>query len=75
MEALSQTVATLENPARLVPILEGMGRRHVSYGVKAEDYDTVIEALLRTLERFQVYRSIPTRAPPGEQHYRLYRRS
>ena len=49
MEALSYTIATLENPAALVPALEAMGRRHVSYGTRDEHYDTVLTALLQTL--------------------------
>src|SRR5438477_6973908 len=31
MEALSYTIATLEEPQTLVPTLEAMGRRHVAY--------------------------------------------
>ena len=50
MESLNFTVATFENPAVLVPVLEGLGRRHVSYGVKDIHYDTVIAALLETLK-------------------------
>jgi len=50
MEALGYTIATLENPAVLAPLLEAMGRRHVSYGTREEHYDTVVTALLQTLE-------------------------
>ncbi len=49
MEALSYTIATLENPQALVPVLEAMGRRHVTYGARDEHYNTVIEAMLLTL--------------------------
>jgi hemoglobin-like flavoprotein len=49
MEALSYTIATLENPQALVPVLEAMGRRHVTYGARGEHYDTVIQAMLLTL--------------------------
>src|SRR6266700_7455449 len=49
MEALSYTIATLENPQALVPVLEAMGRRHVTYGAGDEHYDTVIQAMLLTL--------------------------
>lgn len=49
MEALNYTLATLEKPHLLVPVLEGMGRRHVGYGARDHHYDTVIEALMRTL--------------------------
>jgi len=50
MESLSFTIATLENPAELAPLLESMGRRHVTYGAQDRDYATVIEALLKALE-------------------------
>jgi hemoglobin-like flavoprotein len=50
MEALSYTIATLENPRMLVPMLEAMGRRHVAYGTRDEHYDTVQTALLQALE-------------------------
>jgi hemoglobin-like flavoprotein len=49
MEALDFTVATLENPAGLVPVLESMGRRHLSYGTRNEHYVTVTAAMLKTL--------------------------
>lgn len=49
MEALAFTVATLENPAGLVPVLESMGRRHLSYGTRNEHYETVQAAMLKTL--------------------------
>jgi len=49
MEALNYTIATLEDPTMLVPVLEGLGRRHISYGVKDIHYDTVIAAFLETL--------------------------
>ena len=48
MEALSYTIATLEQPEALLPVLEAMGRRHVSYGVVDEHYDIVIQAMLQT---------------------------
>ena len=50
MEALGYTIAALENPKALVPMLEAMGRRHVSYGTRVEHYDIVLTALLQTLE-------------------------
>lgn len=49
MEALEFTIATLENPAELMPVLESMGRRHVSYGTRDEHYATMTAAMLRTL--------------------------
>jgi len=50
MEALGYTVASLENPKKLVPALEAMGRRHVTYGTKDEHYATVVRAMMLTLE-------------------------
>jgi len=49
MEALEFTVATLDKPAELVPILEALGRRHVTYGARTEHYTTMTEALVLTL--------------------------
>src|SRR5258706_15676992 len=49
MTMLSSAVRGLANPQALVPVLRGLGRRHVSYGVKDEHYDTVGKALLDTL--------------------------
>ena len=49
MEALEFTMATLKNPEELVPMLEALGRRHVTYGAKHEHYGTVTQALLQTL--------------------------
>ena len=50
MEALEFTLATLDKPAELVPVLEAMGRRHVTYGTRDEHYTTMVEAMMRTLE-------------------------
>jgi hemoglobin-like flavoprotein len=50
MDSLSYTVATLESPNTLVPVLKAMGRRHVAYGVREEHYDVVIRALMETFE-------------------------
>jgi hemoglobin-like flavoprotein len=51
MEALRFTIATLEDPAVLTPVLEALGRRHVGYGTRDEHYDVVIEALMLTLQQ------------------------
>ena len=32
--------------------LRAMGKRHSDYGVKRDDYDKVLSALIRTLEEF-----------------------
>jgi hemoglobin-like flavoprotein len=50
MEALSYTVAALDDPDALMPALEAMGRRHVAYGVKEEHYGPVVQVLLATLK-------------------------
>ena len=42
-------VNSLNNLEAVVPAVEEMGKRHVGYGVKDEDYDVVGEALLWTL--------------------------
>ncbi len=49
MDSLRYTVATLEKPDELIPVLEGLGRRHVSYGTKEEHYAVVTQALLQML--------------------------
>jgi hemoglobin-like flavoprotein len=51
MEALRFTIATLEDPAVLTPVLEALGRRHVGYGTRNEHYNVVIEALILTLQQ------------------------
>ena len=51
MQMLGVAVKGLDNVDRLVPVVEDLGRRHVSYGVKDEHYDTVGAALLWTLEQ------------------------
>lgn len=49
MAMIGAAVGLLEQPARLLPVLHGLGRRHAGYGVMASHYDTVGTALLRTL--------------------------
>lgn len=51
MKTLGVAVATLDNMEKLVPILQHLGRKHVSYGVTADMYASVGEALLLTLEK------------------------
>jgi hemoglobin-like flavoprotein len=48
---LSFTVAGLSRPHEILPLVQSMGRRHSSYGVRDEHYDTVGSALLWTLEQ------------------------
>lgn len=50
MAALSTVVNSLERFDKVIPTLEEMGIRHAGYGVRADHYATVGEALLNTLE-------------------------
>jgi len=49
MAILNVAVNALNNVESIVPTLQKMGKDHVAYGVKNEDYDTVGEALIWTL--------------------------
>lgn len=49
MAMLSVVVRGLTRLEEIVPAVKAMGRRHLSYGVKDEDYETVGSALLWTL--------------------------
>lgn len=49
MQMLSFAVSGLDDPDSILPTIQDLGKRHVRYGVKEEDYDTVGEALLWTL--------------------------
>ncbi len=51
MAMLNTAVNSLDKLEAIVPAVQDMGRRHVTYGVKDEDYDTVGEALIWTLEQ------------------------
>lgn len=51
MKTLGVAVSMLNKMDKLVPILQDLGRRHVSYGVTPEMYPSVGEALLITLEK------------------------
>lgn len=51
MQMLAIAVNSLDNLPNLVPALHALGRRHVAYGVKPQDFVVVGEALLWTLER------------------------
>jgi hemoglobin-like flavoprotein len=50
MQMLTAAVNGLTHLDRLVPVVEGLGRRHAAYGVTDAHYQTVGEALLWTLE-------------------------
>lgn len=50
MAMLNTAVNALDKLDIIVPAIQDMGRRHVSYGVKDEHYDTVGAALIWTLD-------------------------
>ncbi|CAJ95742.1 Hemoglobin-like protein (Hmp) [Cupriavidus necator] len=49
MAMINAVVTKLDQLDDIVPAVQELGRRHVAYGVKDEDYDTVAGALLWTL--------------------------
>ena len=51
MQMIGAAVSKLNNLETLVPILQGLAKRHVGYGVQAPHYQTVGAALLKTLEQ------------------------
>lgn len=51
MSTLSLAVKGLDDMEKLVPAIQALGVKHVDYGVKAEHYDIVGEALLFTLDK------------------------
>jgi len=51
MAMINTAVNSLDNLSEVIPSVEASGARHVGYGVKDEDYDTVGEALIWTLEQ------------------------
>ena len=51
MSMIKVAVAGLDNPERIVPAVQSLGRRHATYGVTDAHYDTVAAALLWTLEQ------------------------
>ena len=50
-QALTIVVKSLDRPETIKPAVEALGRRHVGYGVRDEQYATVGAALLWTLEQ------------------------
>lgn len=50
MATLGVAVKGLDDLEALVPVLQELARRHVAYGVKADDYTPVGNALLYTLK-------------------------
>jgi len=51
MRVLALSISNLEQLESIGPAIRSMGRRHVGYGVRDADYDTVGQALLWTLKR------------------------
>jgi methyl-accepting chemotaxis protein len=51
MQMIGAAVGKLNDLETLVPILQGLGRRHAGYGVQEKHYQTVGAALLKTLEQ------------------------
>ena len=51
MHIIGVAVHGLKSPETLIPAARELGRRHVAYGVEAQDYETVGEALILTLEQ------------------------
>ncbi len=51
MQMIGAAVGKLKELDALVPVLQGLAKRHVGYGVKDEHYGTVGAALLKTLEQ------------------------
>jgi hemoglobin-like flavoprotein len=49
MRMISTAVNGLDRLETIVPAVQDLGRRHVAYGVKDKDYDTVAAALIWTL--------------------------
>jgi hemoglobin-like flavoprotein len=49
MATLGLAVGSLDNPARIIPAVQHLGRRHVGYGVQPHHYETVGRSLLDTL--------------------------
>jgi len=49
MQVLAVAVGSLSNMPTLVPIVQRLGLRHAAYGVNAQQYDSVQQALLWTL--------------------------
>jgi hemoglobin-like flavoprotein len=51
MTMFAQIVHAIDRPEELVSSVAALGRRHVHYGVKDGDYDSIGAALLWTLEQ------------------------
>jgi nitric oxide dioxygenase len=51
LQVLAVVVSGLDNPDKLLPVVRDLGRRHASYGIAAQHYDSVGAALLWSLEQ------------------------
>ena len=51
MQMLALAVGSLDRMDQLLPVVQSLGSRHVGYGVRDKDYDTVGQALLWTLRK------------------------
>ncbi len=51
VQTLSTVIESLDEIDAILPTLEALGRRHVGYGARPGDYDSVGVALLWTLEQ------------------------
>lgn len=49
MSMIGMAVDNLDNPRQLIPQLQALSRRHLTYGVTDRHYETVGRALLQTL--------------------------
>lgn len=51
MSMLTTAVTNLHQVEKIIPAVEDLGRRHVDYGVTADQYKPVGEALIYTLDK------------------------
>lgn len=51
MAMLGTVVANIGQWEKLAPAVHALGRRHLAYGIRQADYDTVGAALIATLEK------------------------
>jgi len=51
MQMLGLAVNSLDRMDQLLPVVRSLGTRHLDYGVRDKDYDTVGQALLWTLRK------------------------
>ena len=51
MTSLELAVSNLDDPERILPAIRALGERHLSYGVKADDFPLSKEAYLWAMEK------------------------